>query len=183
MSADNTRKINILVGGGRGVGKTALIQRYANDVFYTDYYPVKTELATKNIKVDDFEYFLELHETPIDDTGKLVRFRMQQADVFIIVHSVCYRSSLDDVLSIYETIKEIKPEPVCILIGNKCDLEQPRLVTKQEGEELALKMNCDYFEVSAKTRENLTEPFEQLVKRYHKFLEADNDRDRKCIIQ
>jgi GTPase KRas len=51
-----------------------------------------------------------------------------------------------------------------MLVGNKCDLEDKREVETNEGEELARKLNCQFKETSAKTRENVEESFYDLVR-------------------
>ena len=38
-----------------------------------------------------------------------------------------------------------------VLIGNKSDLESERIVSKEEGEQLAKLLECKYYETSAKT--------------------------------
>lgn len=50
-----------------------------------------------------------------------------------------------------------------ILIANKCDLEDKRVVTKEEGEELAVNNGMGYFETSAKSNMNVDECFAKLV--------------------
>ena len=51
-----------------------------------------------------------------------------------------------------------------LLIGSKCDLEDRRLVPKEEGAELAHSLNIPFMETSAMTGENIDEAFETLVK-------------------
>ena len=50
-----------------------------------------------------------------------------------------------------------------ILLGNKCDLEDKRKVTKNEGEEFAKKYNLSFFETSNKTGLNVEEASLKLV--------------------
>lgn len=50
-----------------------------------------------------------------------------------------------------------------ILIGTKCDLEDMREVSKEEGQTLAQKYRCPFFESSAKARINIKEPIYEIT--------------------
>jgi hypothetical protein len=42
-------------------------------------------------------------------------------------------------------------------VGNKNDLESERIVSRETGQALARKWNCNFLETSAKDRANVTE--------------------------
>ena len=44
-----------------------------------------------------------------------------------------------------------------ILVGNKCDLEDERVVGKDQGQNLARNWNCAFLETSAKSKINVNE--------------------------
>jgi GTPase SAR1 family protein len=44
-----------------------------------------------------------------------------------------------------------------ILVGNKCDLEDERVVGKDQGHNLARQFNCSFMETSAKSKINVNE--------------------------
>jgi GTPase SAR1 family protein len=46
-----------------------------------------------------------------------------------------------------------------VLVGNKIDLEEERVVSLEEGRELAKKHRLSHFETSAKTNHNINEVF------------------------
>ena len=50
-----------------------------------------------------------------------------------------------------------------ILIGNKCDLEDKRKVSKEEGQALADKFGIPFFETSAKSNINISEAFMKIA--------------------
>lgn len=43
-----------------------------------------------------------------------------------------------------------------LLVGNKCDLEDERCISKEEGQRLAKEWNIPFMETSAKTLHNVT---------------------------
>ena len=51
----------------------------------------------------------------------------------------------------------------CILVGNKKDLEYLRVISKDEGINLAKEKNIPFFEVSALTDDNISELMQKLA--------------------
>lgn len=72
--------------------------------------------------------------------------------------------------------------PLC-LVGNKCDLEDKRKVSVEEGRNLAAKLstNSSFYEASAKSGKNVEEIFEQLVKQIWKNV-GKPQKSSGCII-
>ena len=91
----------------------------------------------------------------------------------MIVYDITRRKSLVD---IDEQIKEVKEKfPECnlrILIGNKCDEEEKREVTYEEGEKMASKYGMPFLETSAKTGRNVDRAFMLLVKKIKNGVES-----------
>jgi Ras-related protein Rab-8A len=44
-----------------------------------------------------------------------------------------------------------------IMLGNKCDMEEERIVTAEEGQSLADEIGCQFFETSAKNDSSIIE--------------------------
>lgn len=52
-----------------------------------------------------------------------------------------------------------------VLVGNKCDLQDQRVITTEQGESLARKFsNCTFLEASAKTKNNVDQIFHDLIR-------------------
>jgi len=52
-----------------------------------------------------------------------------------------------------------------MLVGNKCDKEAERMVSKEEGQKCARKYQMMFIEASAKTKEGVHVAFEELVEK------------------
>jgi GTPase KRas protein len=98
------------------------------------------------------------------------------------MYSITSESSLASVRAIWEEAKAIKEEmgtwepfQVCLL-GTMADLADQREVSKEEGESCAKGMGGAFRECSAKTRVNIDEPFDELVKKIKTY--RDNERIR-----
>jgi len=50
-----------------------------------------------------------------------------------------------------------------LLVGNKADLEDDRVISKQRGHDLASQMGCQFLETSSKSNVNVNESFLRLV--------------------
>ena len=61
-----------------------------------------------------------------------------------------------------------------ILVGNKIDLNE-RVISKEEGNEFALKNGLLYVETSSKDGINIDEPFEQLSNHIIKKIKENQD--------
>lgn len=65
-----------------------------------------------------------------------------------------------------------------ILVGNKCDLEDERVVGKEQGQNLARQWNnCAFLETSAKSKINVNEVSTTYSKKRNTF--CDNSIHRK----
>ena len=66
-----------------------------------------------------------------------------------------------------------------ILVGNKCDLEEERVVTKKEAEEFARTLGLKYIETSAKERINIDETFLLLSEQIYESLPEGDKKSMK----
>lgn len=75
------------------------------------------------------------------------------------------RESFDSVVRWFNDVNNLASQNVCkILIGNKTDLFNDRVVTEKEGRELARSLGVGFLETSAKTAENVHEMFITLAR-------------------
>lgn len=80
--------------------------------------------------------------------------KVQWADGYVLVYSICDRASFNIVSRLIHTIKSTKDylnadKAPIVIVGNKRDLHHRRTVLSEEGWLLALKTDCHFYEVSA----------------------------------
>ncbi len=100
---------------------------------------------------------------------------MKDGQGFVLVYSIIAQSTFSDLQDIRDQIVRVKDKEdfPSVLVGNKCDLEDQRVITKTDGQNLAAKFNnCSFFEASAKNSINIKELFYDLVRQMNNQLGA-----------
>ena len=86
------------------------------------------------------------------------------ADAIILVYDV---TSTDSMRHISDWLVEVQryaaPDACKLLIGNKCDLESKRAVSKEQAGEFAQSLGIPFIEASAKDGRNVDHAFIQLT--------------------
>ncbi|CAK9293735.1 unnamed protein product [Gordionus sp. m RMFG-2023] len=147
----------IMVGSG-GVGKSALTLQFMYDEFVEDYEPTKADSYRKNVVLDTEVCQIDILDTAGQEDYAAIRDNyFRSGEGFLCVFSITERESYDATEDFREQILRVKNEEEVpfILIGNKCDLEHKRQITKQEAINRANQWNVPYIETSAKTRTNV----------------------------
>lgn len=96
---------------------------------------------------------------------------MRTGEGFLLVYSIDSKQSFEEIRTFQQQILRVKDRdyfPI-IIVGNKCDLEQDREVTKEEGMALARSFGCKFIETSAKQRINVEQAFYELVREIRKY--------------
>jgi small GTP-binding protein len=155
-----------LLIGESGVGKSSLILRHAENQFSEAF----ISTIGVDFKIRDFNVNGDIVKLQIWDTAGQERFRaithsfFKGANAIIIVYDITKSDSLEHVKSWIGEIANSAPLDVKkILVGNKSDLEQLRLVPKKMGQALAKQYNMPFFETSAKSNTNIAELFQQVA--------------------
>ncbi|KAH8924514.1 hypothetical protein BT69DRAFT_1308137 [Atractiella rhizophila] len=179
-----TRRIAIM--GSRAVGKSSISGRFVEGLFVDNYYPTIEQTLNKTIKYKGQDYALEIYDTAGHDEYTILQNR--QAVGFhgwIMCYAVDNPNSFKVAQLIKQKISDFtgRDSFPMILVGNKCDLNQARQVSPEQGQELAKKLHCPFIETSAKTSENVNRIFEFIVQEMEKELNPDQQpQESKCTI-
>ncbi|KAJ3443120.1 ras-like protein rasd [Anaeramoeba flamelloides] len=157
----------VVVGDG-GVGKSALTIQFVQSYFVDEYDPTIEDSYRKCCCIDEECCLLDILDTAGQEVFTTMRESyMRVGEGFLIVYAINSRNSFDGVSSYREQITKVKDSddvPI-IIVGNKNDLENERLVSRGEGEDLAQSFNCSFLETSALSRTNVEEAFFGLVRK------------------
>ncbi len=107
---------------------------------------------------------------------------MKNGQGFVLVYSITSQATFNDLLELRDQILRIKdsPDVPMVLVGNKVDLEDERVVSKDQGQALARQFNCTFMEASAKLKVNVPEIFYDLVRQINKKIpEKDKPKKKK----
>ena len=148
------------------VGKSNILSKYINKEFDKNSKPtIGVELGTKIIKIEGYSCKLLIW-----DTAGLPRYKSITQAYFkgskgaFVVYDITQKSTFDN---IDKWIKDLKSETdknlSIIILGNKCDLENERQITKEQGEAKSKEYNAGFFEVSAFSGKNIDKAFEKLI--------------------
>jgi len=178
----------IMVGSG-GVGKSALTLRYMYGDFVEEYDPTKADSYRKKVDLDGQECQIDILDTAGQEEYAAIRDNYYRSgEGFLCVFSICeYESFLHTQDFRDQIFRVLDDEPVpFILIGNKADLDQIRKVSKEEAESKARGWGCSYYETSAKTRLNVDDVYNELMRKIKARKDVQKERDRnvkrsKCI--
>ena len=142
------------VVGDLEVGKTSIIKKITQNVFNEEYTPtLGYEFNPYLVKVNDIILKLQIWDMCGNENYRSVLLNLyRNACLGILVYSVCSRQSFNNLENwITQLQKYALPGSKLFLLGNKCDNEQKREVSFEEGKQICEKYNLDLFmEVSAK---------------------------------
>ena len=84
---------------------------------------------------------------------------------FILVYSIASRATFERLEVFRQAMLKVKRQrPVFMLVGNKCDKQYEREVSREEGAAMARDFGCRFLETSAKTAQNVEKLFTDLVR-------------------
>ena len=161
------KKFKIIFLGEKGVGKTSLIKRYANNTFSNyENQGARNAVFHKKCDVDkDLVVELTINDTSeVENLQKYPKEYYRDAHGAILVFSFADHRSFEKLEYWKEELFDNAPEDIVVcILGNQVDRTADKNVTSEEAKAFA--EDNLYFEVSAKAGNNVSMAFEELINR------------------
>ena len=164
-STDSLFPFKAVFLGSSTVGKTSIVNAIMNNKYLEEQQPtIGACFAIKKIEINDHIIRVNLWDTAGQERFRsLAPMYYRDANFALITFAVNDIDSFEATKKWYEGIvADCQTLPKIILIGNKIDLDKERVVSNEEGENLAKKFGAVYIEVSAKTKENIEKFIEKI---------------------
>jgi len=151
-----------IIIGDTGVGKSCLLLQFIDKRFRQKHeVTIGVEFGARMINVDAKNIKLQIWDTAGQESFRsITRSYYRAAAGALLVYDITRR---DTFLELSKWLEEAKthgnPNMVFILVGNKCDMENERQVSFEEGETFARENGLIFLETSAKTAFNVEESF------------------------
>ena len=141
-------KIKVMTLGNSDVGKTSFILRFTKNSYRdTKLITLGIDLETKIIALNNKKYQIALFDTAGQERYKSISLNtVKNADGIILMYDITNQKSYDSISEWMEKISEnLESDIPIILIGNKCDLNEERIISKEEGKELSNKYQLSFI--------------------------------------
>ena len=178
MEKDYDFLLKLIIVGDTLVGKSSLLSKYVDDLFLEDIEPtIGVDFKVKTIKVKE-----KCVKLDVWDTSGRERFHniiinyFRGSNGILLLYDITNKESFKNIskwIKINETSTSM--ENIKVLVGNKCDLDDNRVVSEEEGKRLAKDYDMIFFEASAKTGKNINEIFYSLVT---KIVNLENEKSQ-----
>ncbi|KAJ5068119.1 ras and ef-hand domain-containing protein [Anaeramoeba ignava] len=184
--SESSSILKVLIIGNSLVGKSCILLRFCDNEFVED---IGTTIGV------DFRFAsLTIQEEPVKlqiwDTAGQERFRTitstyyRNADAIMIVYDITDKDSFAQVKNWFREISNNAPSNVTtILVGNKIDLENKRVISSDEGKSLAKSLRSPFIEVSAKMGDNIETAFSALTVEALKKIKPSRRRRKTTLVQ
>ncbi|KAL1309077.1 hypothetical protein HN51_051754 [Arachis hypogaea] len=157
----------IVLIGDSAVGKSNLLSRFARNEFDTNSKAtIGVEFQTQVVEIEGKEVKAQIWDTAGQERFRAVTSAYYRGAVgALVVYDISRRSTFDGIKRWLEELATQNDGTVAtMLVGNKCDLENIREVSVEEGKNLAEAEGLFFMETSALDTTNVQIAFETVIR-------------------
>ncbi|RNF00439.1 Rab family, other [Trypanosoma conorhini] len=151
-----------IIIGDSGVGKSCLLLQFTDKRFEPLHdLTIGVEFGARVVTIEQKNVKLQIWDTAGQESFRsITRSYYRGACGALLVYDVTRRETFTHLQTWLEDARaNANTAIVIMLIGNKCDLEAKRQVSREEGENFARRNNLVFMETSAKTAQNVDDAF------------------------
>ena len=155
----------VLLLGNSNVGKSSLFLRFVDDIWNDTFVPtIGVDFKIKTFDIDEKKIKMQIWDTAGQERFKnIIASYYRGAHGILLIYDVTDKDSFKNLSNwLIEIEKNASKNVLKVLIGNKTDLEEKRVITYNQGKEFADTYGLKYIETSAKKNLNVNEAFETL---------------------
>jgi len=157
----------LLLIGDSGVGKTCVLFRFSEDAFNATFIStIGIDFKIRTIELDGKKIKLQIWDTAGQERFRTITTAYYRGAMGImLVYDITNEKSFDNIKNWIRNIEEHASADVeKMILGNKCDMNDRRQVSKERGEELAIEYGIKFMETSAKASINVEDAFFTLAR-------------------
>ena len=155
----------VLLLGNSNVGKSSLFLRFVDDIWNDTFVPtIGVDFKIKTLEIDQKKIKMQIWDTAGQERFKnIIASYYRGAHGILLIYDVTEKDSFKNLSNwLIEIEKNANKNVLKVLIGNKTDLEEKRVISYNQGKEFADMYGIKYIETSAKKNMNVREAFETL---------------------
>ncbi|XP_018011276.1 ras-related protein Rab-10 [Hyalella azteca] len=156
----------LLLIGDSGVGKTCILFRFSDDAFNTTFIStIGIDFKIKTIELEGKKIKLQIWDTAGQERFHTITTSYYRGAMGImLVYDITNPKSFDNIAKWLRNIDEHANKDVeKMILGNKCDMEDKRVIPKEKGEDIAAEHGIRFLETSAKANINIEQAFLELA--------------------
>ena len=165
-SSEYSYSVKFIIVGDSSVGKSNILLRFSRNVFDPGHQAtLGIEFANKHLFYNNIDYLVQVWDTAGQENFRSVtRAYYKASAVGMVVYDITSEESFDHIQEWIKDCKDLAPKTVqLVLVGNKSDLEENRVITTQRGEELAKENKMLFFETSALNGNGVEQAFQKSI--------------------
>ncbi|RZF42279.1 hypothetical protein LSTR_LSTR003897 [Laodelphax striatellus] len=160
--ANDVTKYRVVLLGEAGVGKTALVSQFMTSEYMNTYdASLDDEFGEKSVSIllDREESEMVFIDHPASEMSVENSLSTYEPHACVVVYSVVNRPSFKNAEEILNYLwrENFTKDKSVILVGNKADLARARLITSNDGKQLAASRDCKFIETSSGIQHNVDE--------------------------
>ena len=158
--------VKFIIVGDSSVGKSNILLRFSRNIFDSGHQAtLGIEFANKHLIYNKTDYLVQIWDTAGQENFRSVtRAYYKASAVAMVVYDITKEESFEHIKTWLSDCKELAPNTVLlVLVGNKTDLEEQRVISKERGENLAKENNMLFFETSAKLGDGIEQAFQKSI--------------------